>query len=260
MIYLLSPEGLTALRRFVSRDTLFAFDLDGTLAPIVADPAEILIPKPVRSRLTRLSRLAATAVITGRARSDAKEHLGFEPRYLVGNHGVEGLPGHPGQEQELRATVEQWEGQLQTLLSPEIKASILLERKGFSLSLHYRHVPDPQTTHAALLAAINRLDPPPRRVGGKAVENLIPRGAFHKGDALLRLMELAGCANALFMGDDETDEDVFRLDSPAIFSVHIGMDRESCARYAIRNQGETGVLIDKVLDLLKDRTGENGAP
>jgi len=49
------------------------------------------------------------------------------------------------------------------------------------------------------------------------VENLIPRGAPHKGDALLHLLDFSGCGRALFAGDDETDEDVFRLDDPRIF-------------------------------------------
>jgi trehalose 6-phosphate phosphatase len=250
MIYLFSDVGQEALRRFVSRDTLFAFDLDGTLAPIVADPAEIRISKPVRSGLARLSRLAATAVITGRARSDALKHLGFEPRYLVGNHGIEGLPGYPGQEQELRTTVEQWEGQLLTLLPPEIKAAILLERKGFSLSLHYRHAHDPRAVHAALLAAIDRLLPPPRRVGGKFVENLIPREAPHKGDALLRLMELSGSPRAFFLGDDETDEDVFRLDSPCILPVCVGIERPTAAQYHLKEQSETARLLEEILTIL----------
>jgi trehalose 6-phosphate phosphatase len=250
MIDLLSQEGLKALHSFISRDTLFAFDLDGTLAPIVADPVLIAIPEAVRREMQQLSGLAATAVITGRARSDALQYLGFEPRYLVGNHGAEGLPGPPGQELEQLAAVEQWEQQLQSLIAPEIKASILLERKGFSLSLHYRHAPDPQAVHAALLAAIDRLVPAPRRVGGKFVENIIPQDAPHKGDALLRLMELAGCPRAFFLGDDETDEDVFRLDSPAIFTVHIGSGVTSCARYCIRDQKETATLLCHLVEML----------
>lgn len=254
---LMSPDGLKALRRFVSRDTLFAFDLDGTLAPIVADPADIRIPEAVRSTMEQLSGLAATAVITGRARCDARKHLGFEPRYLVGNHGAEGLPGLPGVEEELRSHVSNWEEHLELLLPPEVQRQVLLERKGFSLSLHYRHAADPVTIHGALLAAIDRLEPPPRRVGGKFVENLIPAESPNKGDALLRLMELSGSPTAFFLGDDETDEDVFRLDSPALFTVHIGMSGESRARYAIRKQEETGPLLGMLVSLLNGSRGED---
>lgn len=250
MIYLFSDAGMEALRRFVDRETLFAFDLDGTLAPIVAEPTAIRIPDTLQQDMARLSELAATAVVTGRARSDALRHLAFHPRYLVGNHGVEGLPGMPGLGEELRSRVSAWEEQLDRLLSPEVQRQILLERKGFSLSLHYRHADHHEAVHRAMLAAIDQLTPTPRRVGGKFVENLIPEEAPHKGDALLRLMEDAGCRRALFAGDDVTDEDVFRLASPAIFGVQVGMARQSSAPYGIRNQEEMPRLLELLLDFL----------
>lgn len=247
MIRLFSDAGLAALRAFVTADTLYAFDLDGTLAPIMADPAAIRVSGEVREGLVRLSCLAATAVITGRSRNDALAHLGFEPRYLVGNHGAEGLPGREGEDRDMRLLVAEWERQLAFLLLPEIRSATLFENKGRSLSLHYRHALQPETVHAALLAAIARLVPAPRRVGGNFVENLIPRGAPHKGDALLHLMEHSGCARAFFLGDDETDEDVFRLVDPRIFSVCVGLDRPTSARYALLNQGETARLLDELV-------------
>ena len=38
------------------------------------------------------------AVITGRSRSDAMQHLAITPHYLIGNHGAEGLPGWESQD------------------------------------------------------------------------------------------------------------------------------------------------------------------
>jgi len=54
MTYLFSPGGLAALHAFVTGSTLHGFDLDGTLAPIVADPADIAIPDEVRRGLIQL--------------------------------------------------------------------------------------------------------------------------------------------------------------------------------------------------------------
>jgi trehalose 6-phosphate phosphatase len=98
MIYLFSDAGQAALRHFIDASTLFAFDLDGTLAPIVPEPEGILIPKGIWEGLIRLNRMAPVAIITGRGRADARRHLGFKPRFLVGNHGAEGLPGYKDQE------------------------------------------------------------------------------------------------------------------------------------------------------------------
>jgi len=35
-------------------------------------------------------------------------------------------------------------------------------------------------------------------------------------------MNQAGCPKGFFVGDDETDEDVFRLDHESIFTVRVG--------------------------------------
>jgi trehalose-6-phosphatase len=54
------------------------------------------------------------------------------------------------------------------------------------------------------------MEPAPRIVLGKSVINLIPAGAPHKGVALLELMVHLKIQCALYIGDDDTDEDVFR--------------------------------------------------
>jgi len=251
MIELFSDTGMAALGRFVSADTLFAFDLDGTLAPIVDDPTAIELPEPVLRGLTTLSGLATTAVITGRARNDALAKLGFQPRYLVGNHGMEGLPGAALSQQELQGQVAGWHQQLNRLLAPQILSGIFFEQKGCSLSLHYRHAADRQLAHAGLLAAIEQLDPPPRRVGGKFVENLLPQGAPHKGDALLQLMTHSGCSKALFAGDDETDEDVFRLHDPRLFSICVGTERTSAADFYLRDQTDMARTLEQLINLIR---------
>jgi trehalose 6-phosphate phosphatase len=243
MIDLLSFNGLQALRSFITCDTLFAFDLDGTLAPIVANPAAVEIPETIRTEMEKLTRLAVTAIITGRSRADALSRLGFEPRYLVGNHGVEGLPGQQYDLMELQRLVHGWEEQLTSLLPPFIRSVTQCEHKGSSLSLHYRHAPDPHVVYAALCDATDQLIPAPRQVGGKSVINLIPQGIPHKGDALLQLMEHSGCHKAFFLGDDETDEDVFRLNNSRIFSACVGAERLTAARYYLEKQQDTERLL-----------------
>ena len=53
-----SDAGLAALSAFIDRTTLFTFDLDGTLAPIIENPDRIMIPDDVREKLIRLCHLA----------------------------------------------------------------------------------------------------------------------------------------------------------------------------------------------------------
>jgi trehalose 6-phosphate phosphatase len=253
--YLFSDAGRQALLGFVDRTTLFAFDLDGTLAPIVADPAMIEISEQVRQGLVRLGRLAPVAVVTGRACTDSREHLGFEPRFLVGNHGAEGLPGRAAAEKEYARLCRVWAEQLQSLLPEGMRDGIIFEDKGASLSLHYRHAPDREATHRAILVAVGRLQPSPRRISGKQVENLTVPDAPHKGEALKIIMGYLGCRRALFVGDDLTDEDVFRMGNGEIFGIRVGLSSDSAARFFVRDQDEVADLLDMVATELERSNG-----
>ncbi|MHB9098071.1 MAG: trehalose-phosphatase, partial [Syntrophales bacterium] len=222
MTYLFSNAGLAALHAFIDPATLFAFDLDGTLVPIVAAPRDIRVPQAVRMALAELTARAATAIITGRSRMDALHHLGVEPRYLVGNHGAEGLPGWERYEEEFRRLAGNWERQLHGMIPDGKNSGMVVENKGLSVSVHYRGTGNRAAARSRVLNAIGRLIPRPRVVGGKYVENLLPGEAPDKGAALLQLMSRAGCAKGFFVGDDQTDEDVFQLDREELFTVHVG--------------------------------------
>jgi len=52
------------------------------------------------------------------------------------------------------------------------------------------------------------------------------------------------------MGDDETDEDVFRLADPRILSVCIGTERTTATRYTIDDQKNIELLLHEILRLL----------
>lgn len=242
-IYLFADSAYTAMENFIDRTTLFAFDLDGTLAPIVANPGAIGIPDAVREEIAILHEQALVAVITGRSRSDALKHLALAPHYLIGNHGAEGLPGWETGEDDFSHTVNNWINQLDVLIPIKDRAGIVIENKGVTLSIHYRHVANIKSLHTLILRAISRLSPQPRRVGGKFIENLIPDGAPDKGVALKLLLQYTGRQKAFFAGDDETDEDVFRLDNKDIFTVRIEKKTGSRARFHLRNQDEIVRLL-----------------
>ena len=252
MIYLFRHEGMVELRAFVDATTLFVFDLDGTLAPIVPDPAGIIIPDEVRHCLIQLNDMTPLAIITGRSRADAMSHLGFTPRFLVGNHGAEGLPGYEEAGRDFAALCQEWKRQLALLIMDMSACGISMEDKGRTLALHYRYSPDPVKAREIMLAAFSCLTPPPRVVSGIFVENLTPQDAPHKGDALEALMEHLECGRAIFVGDDVTDEDVFHLRNPAILGIRVGKDQESAAGYYLQGQHETVRLLQEMITLLNN--------
>lgn len=244
--YLFTESGLAALHSFIDRRTLFAFDLDGTLAPIVAKPGDIRVPESILAELIILNKRASVAVITGRSLHDAGLHLGFTPHYLIGNHGAEGLPGFEVREKEFLRLAQNWEDQLHAMLSGTDHPGLNIENKGATVSIHYRGYPEGGEVHLLILDAIEKLTPLPRRIGGKYIENLIPPEAPDKGIALLHLMRYTGCPKGFFVGDDKTDEDVFELSGNNIFTVRVGNEVKTKARYVLRNQQEISRLLHEI--------------
>jgi trehalose 6-phosphate phosphatase len=255
MTYLFSDTGLAALHDFIDTATLFAFDLDGTLAPIAADPGSIRVPQAIQRALAELKDRAVMAIITGRSRKDAQRHLGVVPQYLVGNHGAEGLPGWEEREEDFGLLGSGWNRQLKEIIPDMANAGIMVENKGTSVSVHYRGARNKSAARALMRHTIAKLVPQPRVVGGKYVENLLPKEAPDKGSALLQLMRRAGCTKGFFVGDDQTDEDVFHLDGNQLFTVRVGTGTKSRARYFLRGQGEILLLLRHVNDILAQISG-----
>jgi trehalose 6-phosphate phosphatase len=250
-ICIFSNAGRSALSAFSDPSTLFTFDLDGTLAPIVEDPAGIVIAGDVRESMTRLCRLADVAVLTGRARDDARIHLGFEPRFIVGNHGAEGLPGWERREREFVSLCAQWEDQMRALLPHAFRDGILIENKGRSLTLHYRTARAPDAALASIRRAAERLTPAPRQTSGKFVVNIVPPESLNKGEALLQLMTHAGAPRAVFIGDDVTDEDVFRLKHERVLGIRVGNHSPSEAEYCLSDQNQIGRLLTEIIRVIE---------
>jgi len=252
MRYLFSAAGQAVLNAFVSHSTLFAFDLDGTLAPIVEKPAGIMIKDQVRECLIQLNSVAPVVIITGRSRADALHHLGFNPSYLVGNHGAEGLPGEEASVKIFAQICREWKKQLHLLLPDMYANGISLEDKGQTIAIHYRQASAKTKTRKIILAAIDHLTPVPRTVSGIFVENIAPRCAPHKGAALEALMRHLACQRAIFVGDDITDEDVFSLGNPDVMGIRVEKDPQSTAGFCLQGQNEILRLLNNIITLLND--------
>lgn len=245
MTPLLVAKNAEHLARLARARALLAFDFDGTLAPIVAD-REVARMRPRTARLlTRLCGMYPCAVISGRSVRDVTPRLGGAPvPYVVGNHGAE--PG--GDMRQLEREVADARVLLETALHsrPELE----IEDKRFSLAVHYRRARHKRDAREAITRAVHALPVAMRLGAGIQVVNVVPRHAPNKGDALLRLRSETGAQGALYVGDDVTDEDVFRLDQPeTLLTVRVGSCRTSAARYFLRDQQEIDVLLEKMIDL-----------
>src|SRR5687767_13130078 len=75
----------------VSGRLVLLLDFDGTLAPIVDDPAQAAIPPETRTELERLMGMAGVtvAVVSGRGLGDVRGRAAIPGIAYAGNHGME---------------------------------------------------------------------------------------------------------------------------------------------------------------------------
>ena len=193
-------------------------DIDGTISDIAPTPAEAMVDPGAKAALARLvERLAAVAVVSGRAPQDGVAMVGLPELTYVGNHGLERIArGTP------------WTHPVAAAAQPAIAAALaeiesaaravadvpwlLVENKGVTGTIHYRLAPD-QIAAAALLeplarAAANRHGL--RLTSGRMIFEVRPELAVNKGTAIRDLAQDLGLRGIVFFGDDVTDVDAFR--------------------------------------------------
>lgn len=241
---ILARANRNVLKRFAKSNVLLAFDFDGTLAPIVATPSRAAMRATTRALLGRVSAVYPCVVISGRARRDVTARLrGTGISTVIGNHGVE-----PWQATApVRRAVGGWRTALDRRLG-RIQG-VEIEDKGYSLAIHYRRARNKRAARLAIARAVGELAGV-RVVGGVMVVNVIPGGAPHKGVALERERRRRRCDNAIYVGDDETDEDVFTMGSDGrLLAVRVGARRRSAAGYCVRDQRQVDDLLRALLAL-----------
>jgi trehalose 6-phosphate phosphatase len=206
---------LTAPLRDAPGESAVLFDVDGTLAPIVDDPARASVPRPTREALRALARrFALVACVSGRRAAEARRLVGLDELAYAGNHGLEVLgPGdhEPVLDPSLGDRGRAARDFVATLEPEELGvAGLRVEDKGPIQALHWRRAPDPdgaerRAREIAAQAARVGLEP---RWGRKVLE-LRPTVAIDKGTAVRRLLDRDDLRAALFAGDDRTDLDAF---------------------------------------------------
>lgn len=168
------------------------------------------------------------------------------------NHGLEGLGTRPDALETAHKTCAIWKKYLEKHIpAKDQKSGIEIEDKSYSIAIHYRKCVAKKKAKLDILTAVASLDPRPRVILGKCVVNILPPGAPHKGVALVELMLQVGVKSAFYIGDDDTDEDVFSLPNARILTVRVGQKLSSQAQYFIKSQSEVSRVFRTILHFYK---------
>lgn len=249
-------------RLLASRKLSVFLDYDGTLTEIVQEPSMALLSEETRNVLRKLSSLCPVAVISGRDVEDVKRLVEIERIVYSGSHGfdiittdgtrkensewLQFLPYIDQAEKELRAATEEIPG-------------VIIERKRFAISVHYRKV-DPENV-PLVEKRFNKIAsdiPMLRTAGGKKIFELLPNVEWNKGRALLLLLKTLRLEESdslpIFIGDDITDEDAFKVIGRIGLGIFVGqLDRSTFAQYSLRNPKEVRGFLQRLIEILKLR-------
>jgi len=267
LLYLFSH--LKELRKKIEGRYLFLFlDFDGTLPPIVKIPDKAIISREARNLLGLLAQKnnCKIAIISGRALPDIKKRLGLRNIIYSGNHGFQ-IEG-PRIKYKLpvslvyRKTLQQIKGQLERELYGVEGVSV--EDKKFSLALHYRLAKKKclkliqAVFHEAVSMSLikNKI----RIRKGKKVLEVNPPANWDKGKAVLWLLASQQFALKreavlpVYIGDDVTDEDAFRVLKRRGLTVFVGSPGNSAANYYLKNPKEVIKFLRLISNLKNGRS------
>ncbi|GAA3222622.1 trehalose-phosphatase [Actinocorallia longicatena] len=192
-----------------SGEAVIALDFDGTLAPIVADPAAARAHPQAAPVLRRLApHVRSLVIITGRPALSAVEYGGFEtiPNLTVlGQYGLERWSDGTYTTPEEHPGVAEARRKLPLILERQ-PAGVLVEDKGHALAVHTRQAAEPQVTLDRLRSIVDALA---ERTGlhvepGRFVLELRPPGV-DKGAALTAYARETKAGALLVAGDDLGD-------------------------------------------------------
>jgi trehalose 6-phosphate phosphatase len=256
--YLFSHWDTIAARLRRSPHRLFLFDFDGTLARIVSHPSHTRLHSGVRKMLHRLSGRPGVTVgiISGRSLIEIRTFVGLPDLLYAGNHGL-----------------ELWDGRHVWTHAAAGKKRSLMRRATAVLSRHIHFIPGAWVENKGLSLSVHFRQAKPSRIGylkekvretlaaapfrshfeiqeGKKVLDVRPRVGWDKGSVVKRFAEhLPRRTVLLYVGDDTTDEDAFRVVRRGGIAIRVGESRSSAAIYYLKGQTEIKKLLGALIKL-----------
>jgi trehalose 6-phosphate phosphatase len=250
---------VVALDAAAATDRLMvASDFDGTLAPIVNNPADARALPRAAEALAALAELPRTSavLVSGRALATLRE-LSAMPStvHLVGSHGAEFDSG--GLERSDSGNVPGFANPIDTELLERItteltaiasgRPGVTVEPKPASVALHVRNASADDAAAALDAARAAAQSWPAELTAGKAVLEFAVV-TTDKGEAVDALREQASATAVVFFGDDVTDEKAFRRMRDSDVGVKVG-DGDTIAGYRVDAPDDVAAALAYLLGL-----------
>uniref|UniRef100_J3LPB7 Trehalose 6-phosphate phosphatase n=1 Tax=Oryza brachyantha TaxID=4533 RepID=J3LPB7_ORYBR len=248
-------------------------DYDGTLSPIVEDPDRAVMTDEMRDAVRGVAARFPTAIVSGRCRDKVLSFVRLEELYYAGSHGmdIQGPTRHEvrgGEEEEVLCQPARdflpMIAEAHAALAAKVEAipGAKVENNKFCLSVHFRCVDERRGgggTVAEQVRAVLRDYPRLRLTQGRKVLEIRPAIKWDKGEALRFLLSVPAFSPSgggggddafpIYIGDDRTDEDAFRVLRARGQGAGILVSRfpkDTCASFSLRDPGEVKDFLRKL--------------
>jgi trehalose-phosphatase len=233
-----------------ARVALF-LDFDGTLAPIVRDPAKAAISGDTRVLVEKLANRMHVYIVTGRSLKDIRVRAPLKEVEYAGNHGLEWTAkGKRHRGPVSQKAREDLRDALRGARAVGKMPGAFVENKTYSISFHYRNIAAAQVPEfiRQLKAVLWPIVARGRTeiLEQKKVIEVRMRGADKGGFVRAALKNLPKGTLGIYIGDDTTDEDAFRA-LPEGVTVRVGDAGESAAAYRLSSQKDVDAFLSQLL-------------
>lgn len=232
-------------------------DFDGTLSPIVSKPDDAKLLPGMKEVLEKCALKYDVALVSGRDTDDVMKRVGIEGLIYAGSHGfsIKG-PGNLLMEHEKADEIVKLLGEIERRLEDAFSdgpAGVQVERKKYAITVHYRNARADDVDGIKLKTGevVSGITGVKREMGKKIVE-IKPDIDWHKGKAVKWIMEQLGLWSdpgvlPLYLGDDSTDEDAFKMLKGKGVGVIVGShEQPSIADYRLHSVEEVKQFLDLI--------------
>ena len=236
-----------------SGQRLLLLDYDGTLVPFSAKPEQAKPSGEVKKLLKKLAKDPKNEVvlISGRDKHTLEKWFGGLKIGLVAEHGA--LAREKGKQWEMIETLSSdWKEEVRPILELYVDRTpgSFVEEKEFSLVWHYRKA-DPRLGELRAREVVDDLLNLTANLnlqvleGSKVVE--VKNAGVNKGRAALYWISRKTWGFIIAIGDDLTDEDVFKVLPTTAWSIRVGFS----ASAAKLNLGSTSQVTSLLTEMVK---------
>lgn len=252
-VRLLDDKAIAGIRQQYQRtkNRCLLLDYDGTLVPFSRLPSEASPDKTVKELLIRLSSDPANqvVVISGRDMDSLERWLGAMPLTLVAEHGAS-FRMKQGAWQQLASASDTWKDEIRRIMQLFVIrcAGSFIEEKTNTIAWHYRNT-QPGLGFSRSRELLNTLSQLIQNTalqvidGNKVLEVRI--AGFDKGSAALKIIHELNPDFILCMGDDTTDEDMFKALEKDAFTIKVN-NGASSAKYTVLSQEQVIPILNLI--------------